>query len=150
MEIRYNKLLGAVFMSLFLLNVNNVQAQTVLEVLKNNGQTSAFAAAIEKAGLTDRLSQDGPYTLFVPENNVFNQLSSNDKGDSNLLLNHVITGKATKRSLKHISNMTCLSGITIEVVEMNNNSVSVQDYPLIRSNIRADNGIIHIIGGVIQ
>lgn len=150
MEIRYKKLLGAVFICSFLLNVSNLQAQTVLEVLKSNGQTSAFAAAIDKAGLADRLSQDGPYTLFVPSNKAFNQLTPNDKSDSNLLLNHVITGKATKRSLKHISNMTCLSGITIEVVEMNNNSISVQDYPLIKSNIRAENGIVHIIGGVIR
>ncbi|MCW9706204.1 fasciclin domain-containing protein [Fodinibius salsisoli] len=151
MELRYKKVLGAIIFSLSLLSITtNLQAQTVLEVLKTNDQTSAFAEAIEKTGLTDRLSQDGPYTLFVPANKAFNKLSVDEQNNSSLLLNHIITGKATKRSLKHISNMTCLSGITIEVVEMNNNSLSVQNYPLISSNIRADNGIIHIIGGVIQ
>lgn len=152
MEFRYKKILGTFFICLFLsnLNIGETYAQTVLEVLKNNAQTSAFSAALDNTGLTERLSQDGPYTLFVPANKAFNKLSADEKSDSNLLLNHIITGTATERSLKHISNMTCLSGITIEVVEMDDNSISVQDYPLIKSNIRADNGIVHIIGGVIK
>lgn len=152
MKFCYRKILGAVFLCLLLshINIGTIQAQSVLEVLESNGQTSAFAKAIDDAGLTERLSQDGPYTLFVPANKTFNNLTADEKTDSNLLLNHIITGTATERSLKHISNMTCLSGITIEVVEMDNNSISVQDYPLIKSNIRADNGIIHIIGGVIK
>lgn len=152
MKLRYKKSLGFLFVCLILSNTNidTIQAQSVLDVLKNNSQTSAFAAAIDEAGLAERLSQDGPYTLFVPSNKAFDNLTSDEKNNSNLLLNHIITGTATERSLKHISNMTCLSGITIEVVEMDNNSISVQDYPLIKSNIRADNGIVHIIGGVIK
>ena len=130
--------------------LNSSHAQTVLDVIKNNSQTSDFASALENAGLNDRLSQDGAYTVFAPSNSAFSKLSASEKQNRNLLLNHLITGTATKRSLQYMSKITSLSGITIEVVRMDDSNLSIQNYPLVKSNIRADNGVVHIIGGVIQ
>ncbi|HLR33178.1 MAG TPA: fasciclin domain-containing protein [Fodinibius sp.] len=125
-------------------------AQTVLEALKNNGRTTEFAAAIERAGLENRFdTRSGSYTVFAPSNTAFNKMNSNEKNNSRLLLNHIITGTATKRSLQYMSKMTCLSGLTVEVSQ-DDNTLSVQDYPLLESNIQADNGVIHVIDGVIQ
>lgn len=151
MEIKYRNLLGAILLFLFLGNITFVQAQTVLETLKNNRQTSQFAAAIERAGLNDRFNQkNASFTVFAPSNSAFNRLSASEKNSSQVLLNHVITGTATKRSLQYMSNITCLSGLTVEVAQMDDNSLEIQDYSIIQSNIRADNGVIHVIDGVIQ
>jgi|SRR5690625_827185 len=126
-------------------------AQSVLEALKNNGRTTEFAAAIERAGLEDRFdNRNGSYTVFAPSNTAFNKMTSNEKNNSQILLNHIITGTATKRSLQYMSKMTCLSGLTVEVAQMNDNTLSIQDYPLLESNIQADNGVVHVIDGVIQ
>ena len=138
------------FVGVFLYGLNTSKAQSVLEVLKQDSRTSAFASAVEQAGIDSRLSNDGPYTLFVPSNKAFNKLSKNERSSSELLLNHIITGTATKRSLQYMSKITGLSGITIEIVKINNNSLEIQNYSLVESNIRADNGVIHIINGVIQ
>lgn len=151
MEIKYRNLLGAILLFLFLGNITCVQAQTVLETLKNNRQTSQFAAAIERTGLNDRFNQkNASFTVFAPSNSAFNRLSASEKNSSQVLLNHVITGTATKRSLQYMSNITCLSGLTVEVAQMDDNSLEIQDYSIIQSNIRADNGVIHVIDGVIQ
>src|SRR5699024_8552385 len=70
-------------------------AQTVLEALKNNGRTTEFAAAIERAGLENRFdTRSGSYTVFAPSNTAFNKMNSNEKNNSRLLLNHIITGTA--------------------------------------------------------
>lgn len=150
MKKRYIKILGAIGLYLFLGSFTFVQAQTVLEVLQSNGQTSEYAAAIGRAGLSDRLEKDGSFTVFAPSNSAFNKITETQKSNSDLLLNHVITGTATKRSLQHMSQITCLSGITVEVAQMNDNSLSIQNYALVESNIEADNGVVHIIDGVIE
>ncbi|SHF51197.1 Uncaracterized surface protein containing fasciclin (FAS1) repeats [Fodinibius roseus] len=151
MKNRCRKFLGAVTLLLLMGSYTTTDAQTVLEVLKSNGQTSQFAAAIERAGLDDRFDQrNGSFTVFAPSNGAFAKISASEKNNSQLILNHIITGTATKRSLQHMSQMTCLSGLTVEVAQMDNNSLSIQNYPLIESNIQADNGVVHIIDGVIQ
>lgn len=126
-----------------------VHGQNVVEKLKNHENTSHFAQALEDANLGDRLTQDGPFTLFAPSNRYFDELSNGQKSDSNLLLNHIFMGMATKRSLKVMSDITCLSGRTITVHE-NGGKLSVDSFVIVNSNIKADNGIIHIIDGVIK
>lgn len=133
---------------LFLWNVS--QAQSVIDVLKNNQRTSQFAAAIERAGLNDRLSDKSTsFTIFAPSNQAFSRLSGNEQNSNQLLLNHVITGSATQRSLQYMKKVTCLSGITINIVE-ENGGLQIQDHPVIESNLRADNGVVHIIDGIIK
>jgi uncharacterized surface protein with fasciclin (FAS1) repeats len=145
------KVLGLLVLGILIIGIQSISAQSVFETLESNGQTSDFAAALENAGLDDRLSgSNESFTVFAPSNSAFAKVDDKIKTNSDFLLNHIITGAATKRSLQHMSQVTCLSGITIEIVKMNNGSLSVQNYPLEQSNIRAGNGVIHIINGVIQ
>src|SRR5699024_1278288 len=147
---RHKKIVSAVCVVLFVSGALNAKAQTVLDVINDDPRISDFATAIKETGLESQLSSGGPYTVFVPSNKAFRKLSGNERSNKELLRNHIITGSASKRSLKYMNNITSLSGITIEVVKSNNNSLTVQSYPLVESNIRADNGVVHIIGGVIK
>ena len=133
-----------------LLLVEVGSAQNVISKLKSNSQTSHFGRALEQANLQERLNQSGPFTLFAPSNAVFDKLSSGQKSDRQLLLNHIFTGMATERSLKAMSEVTCLSGQTLSIVVDNSQRLKVNDVLIVRSNIRADNGVIHIIEGVIK
>ncbi len=142
-------ILGSVFLC-FLLASSNIQAQTVIEKLKSNNQTTQFVEALENSDLADRLKQSGPFTLFVPSNNSFQNLSSGQKSDSNFLLNHILTGMATERSLRAMSDITSLSGKKISIQNQNGENLSIENIQIISSNIKADNGIIHIIDGVIE
>lgn len=127
----------------------SVQAQTVMQTLKNHQETTNFAQALEDANLSDQLNGNGPYTLFVPSNSAFSRLSNSQKLNADLLLNHVFTGMATERSLRAMSNITCLSGQTISVRNQSDRLL-VNDHIILVSNIRANNGVIHIIDGVIE
>lgn len=124
------------------------QAQTVMDKLKSNSQTTEFAEALENANIDNRLNQSGPFTLFAPSNGAFNSLSTREKGSNTLLLNHIFMGMATERSLKAMSEVTCLSGrnLTIE----NGSEMSIDNTRIVTSNIKAANGVIHIIDGVIR
>lgn len=125
------------------------QAQSVIEVLQNNTQTTAFVNALEESNIDDKLADSGPFTIFAPTNQVFNNLPAWQKTDPNILLNHIFTGLATVRSLRVMTNVTCLSGKTITITEINGN-LSVASHDILQNNIRASNGVIHIIDGVIR
>jgi uncharacterized surface protein with fasciclin (FAS1) repeats len=130
--------------------VISVQAQTVMQKLKANNQTTEFARALEDADIDNRINQKGPFTLFAPSNDAFNNLSSIERGNNELLLNHIFTGMATERSLKAMSNVTCLSGRNLTLQEDNEQGLTINSIRIVTSNIKAENGVIHIIDGVIK
>lgn len=147
---KFSKIFGLAFALSLLVTFSDVQAQSILDKLKSNSQTTQFAQALDDAGINDRLSQAGPFTVFAPTNSAFNELSMGQKSDSNLLLNHILTGMATERSLRAMSDITCLSGQTISVQNQNGNNMTIESNRITVSNIKASNGVIHIIDGVID
>ncbi len=134
----------------FLVALSDVQAQSILEKLQSNTQTTQFAQALERTGVDDRLNGSGPFTVFAPTNSAFEELSIGQKSDANLLLNHILTGMATERSLRAMSDITCLSGQTISIQNKNGKNLAIESNRIRVSNIRASNGVIHIIDGVIE
>jgi len=135
-------MISALFLSL------NANGQTVMQELKNHQQTTHFAQALANTDLANRLEQQGPFTLFAPTNKSFDQLLKNQQNDRELLLNHVMTGFATERSLKLMSEVTCLSGHTIKINDGQRLTIGANS--IVQANIKAGNGVIHIIDGVIK
>lgn len=127
-----------------------LQAQTVLDKLKSNSQTTEFAKALENADIDDRITESGPFTLFAPSNSAFNNLSMVEKRNNDLLLNHIFMGMATERSLKAMSEVTCLSGRNLTIQNGSGQELVINDIRIVTSNLKADNGVIHVIEGVIK
>lgn len=149
MDIKNKGKIGALFFMCSLWTLNFAGAQTVMNVLENNSQTTAFAQALEQTGLDERFTNSGPFTVFAPSNQAFNNLSEWQQADESILLNHFFTGRATARRLSVMNNVTVLSGQTVDI-SGNIGNLSVGSYEILEANIRANNGVIHIIGGVIR
>lgn len=149
MKIPAVNILKSIILLFVMAGFTTLQAQTVMQTLNEHQETKSFAQALKDANMSDRLNGNGPYTLFVPSNSAFSQLPNSQKSNSSLLLNHIFTGMATERSLKAMSDITCLSGQTISVGSQSNR-LTVNNNVVLTSNIRADNGVIHIIDGVIK
>ena len=45
--------------------------QNIAEIIISNPQLSTLQSALEKAGLTQILSGEGPFTVFAPTNDAF-------------------------------------------------------------------------------
>lgn len=135
---------------LLLFTFSNVNGQSIMEKLKANSETTQFAQALEDAGINDRLDQEGPFTVLVPTNSAFSDISRGQQSETSLLLNHIFTGMATERSLRAMSDITCLSGKMVSIQNKSGGNLSVDNNRIISSNIRARNGVIHVIDGVIN
>jgi uncharacterized surface protein with fasciclin (FAS1) repeats len=101
-------LLASVFAIPFVGAAGGVQAADLVQTLKEQDQFSTLVGAVEKAGIASSLEGEGPFTLFAPTNQAFEQLpedarsqlmsDKNQEELKSLLENHVIEGRAISAS----------------------------------------------------
>lgn len=131
-------------------------AGDIVETASSSPTFKTFVTAIKKAGLSDTLSKDGPYTVFAPSDAAFDKLPP-DTVDSlmknkiklaQLLEHHVIRGKVTVTEVKP-GEVKALDGGEIKLTS-DNGKVTVDNANITQSDIMADNGVIHEIDTVVM
>lgn len=137
----------------------------IVEVAINAGVVNTLVKAVQLANLVNDLKGKGPFTVFAPTDNAFNAVP---KETLNSLLNdipklkavllyHVVQGKYYSNNVKELLanqkevKVTTLQGgeITITLKGMLSKSIYVNDAKVIKPDVEADNGVIHIIDKVI-
>ena len=134
---------------------------TVVDLAVADGRFTTLVAALQATGLDVTLADhDGTFTVFAPTDDAFAVLGTDTinalLGDlptlSNILLTHVISG-ATIDSVTAFS----LAGSSAETASGTSVSLSISDGSLfinnarvIQTDIKAENGTIHVIDAVIQ
>jgi transforming growth factor-beta-induced protein len=132
-----------------------------VQIASANPDFSILVEAVEKAGLADVLSTQGPYTVFAPTNDAFVSLlgelgaSSLDDIDVNtlksVLLYHVVSGRVFSSDLK-TGPVTSLGGkFNVNVSTLTITDAKGRNSGLVadKLNIQATNGVIHVINKVI-
>ena len=119
------------------------------------GTLSNFLEALSIAGLTDTLSSDEPYTVFMPTNNAFEampgtqeeDLFNNEERLREVLLNHIVKGRYSAANLSDGDQLTTLGGTTLNIEAEDGKYVSGAG--IIEGDLYAENGVIHVMNGVI-
>ena len=127
----------------------------IVKTAQNAGGFSTLLKAAEVAGLVDTLSSGGPFTIFAPTDDAFskvpsetlNALLKDPEKLKGILLYHAVDGKVMSTDLSGIMKVKTLQGqeITIDASE----GVKVNDANVIKADIEAENGVIHVIDKVI-
>jgi uncharacterized surface protein with fasciclin (FAS1) repeats len=130
---------------------------TVVGVATGNKQLKTLAAAIKAAGLEETLAGEGPYTVFAPTDKAFaalppgtvDELLKPENKDklAQLLTYHVVSGKLESASLKS-GDVSSVLGKVI-AVKVQDNKVTVNEAKVIKADVPASNGVIHLIDKVI-
>ena len=131
---------------------------SIYDTLTTYGLTS-LKGAVDNAGLDTALKGSGTFTVFAPTNAAFGALTSVPTGTTlaNVLRYHVLTSTvkasaaiAVATSASPANQVGTLLGadkkITLTVV---NGGLRVNDVPVSSFNIRATNGVVHVIGTVL-
>jgi len=129
----------------------------VVDVAAANGSFKTLTAALKAAGLDQTLASGGPYTIFAPTDEAFAALP---KGTLEKLLMpenrallvqiltyHVVQGENTSSTLKSGPTMT-LEGAPVRV-NVSSSGVMVNNANVVKADITASNGVIHVIDKVI-
>ncbi len=124
------------------------------------GIFKTLVAATQAAGLIETLNTKGPYTVFAPTDDAFAKLPQGTVESllqdipklTSILTYHVIEGKVPAADVIQHKNLTTLQGqdVKIDAVKWHlHKSVKVNDANIIKTDVEADNGIIHIIDKVL-
>ncbi|KAK2846735.1 hypothetical protein Q5P01_009734 [Channa striata] len=128
--------------------------ETMLQILKENGNFKIFLSLMEAAGLTDLLRQEGEYTLFAPSDKAFASLSKTDidllKGDINalrtMLLYHitpsVFIGGGLEAGATNL--IKSFQGSNLKV-KLANNTMLVNSVQVPEADKMASNGVVHFV-----
>jgi len=127
----------------------------VLDVAAEAGQFKTLIAAVNAAGLADTLRSGGPYTVFAPTDAAFAKLPA---GTVEALLKdlpklrqilkyHVLSGKVTSDQASKLASARTILGqdITLRTAS----PLHVDNAKVIKADIAAANGVIHVIDNVI-
>jgi len=130
----------------------------IVDTAVGAGQFNTLAAALEAAGLVDTLKGDGPFTVFAPTDEAFAKLPEGTV-DSLLqpenrdqliaiLTYHVVPGKVYAADVVNLTAATTVNGADV-MIRTSEKGVNVNDARVIKTDIGASNGVIHIIDTVI-
>ena len=164
-EVGMSKLLTYSLALIFLLQAlsvvqaqNEDEQQNIVEVANGTGSHDVLVAALSHVGLDQTLIGDGPFTVFAPTDQAFEDAGVNlDDYDTdsenetlrNILLYHVISGTAVEAS-DVTDGMTAdaANGDSL-VFAVDGENVSVGDAAVTAADVEASNGIIHVIDKIL-
>ena len=132
-------------------------AESLMERCSSISRLQAFSSAVGVAGLADLLRGDGPLTIFAPTDRAFEKIPLDERtallGDSvrlaELIRHHVVSGRVkAPRELKPRS-ATPQFGEDLKLTA-SADGFHVDEARIVKTNIRATNGVIHAIDTVLD
>lgn len=112
-----------------------------------------LAAALTATGLVDTLKGEGPFTVFAPTDQAFEDVAGVTAGLTtqqltDVLLYHVVPGEVDAEAVAGLTTATTVQGEDISI-DTSNGVVLNGNAEVTITDVKASNGIIHVIDAVI-
>jgi uncharacterized surface protein with fasciclin (FAS1) repeats len=127
----------------------------IVDTAVSAGSFKTLAAALQAAGLIDTLKGTGPFTVFAPTDDAFAKLPA---GTVEALLKdipklkailtyHVLAGQVEAKDVVKLAKATTVNGQDVTIGT--SGGVTINDAKVIKADIQAKNGVIHVIDTVL-
>jgi uncharacterized surface protein with fasciclin (FAS1) repeats len=135
-------------------------AADVVDTAAGAGSFNTLVAAVKAAGLTDTLKGEGPFTVFAPTDDAFAKLPAgtvekllmpeNKAQLVAILTYHVVPGKTMSSDIagKKLEVAT-VEGANV-TIDASDGAVMVGNAKVVKADVEADNGVIHVIDTVMM
>ncbi|RWS09610.1 transcription factor SPT20-like protein [Dinothrombium tinctorium] len=140
-----------------------VANKDIIETLKSCNRFDGFVTLADGTGISDLLSKEGPYSVFVPSNEALQKIPDNDLSKirnnmtalKDFLKYHMALGSYYSNDLRDgqfiqsmLANHAIKTGVRVD--GCSRNLVELNVSPLYRADIPATNGVIHIIDWILK
>ena len=133
----------------------SAHAKDIVDTAVAAGSFKTLATALGAAGLVDTLKGKGPFTVFAPTDEAFAKIPKADldallKDKAKLtavLTYHVVPGKVMAADVK-AGKVKTVQGSELTIATAG--GVKVDNATVVKTDIVADNGVIHVIDSVIM
>lgn len=133
-------------------------AKDIVDTAIGAGSFSTLVKAVQAADLVDALKGEGPLTVFAPTDEAFAKVPAatlaallkpeNKEQLKAVLTYHVVAGKVMAADVVKLQSAETLNGQTVKI-RVNSDKVMVNDAQVVKTDIEASNGVIHVIDTVI-
>jgi uncharacterized surface protein with fasciclin (FAS1) repeats len=137
---------------------SNTGDKDIVDTAVAAGSFQTLAKALQAADLVDTLKGPGPFTVFAPTDDAFAKLPAGTLEDllkpenkeklRAILTYHVVAGKVTSAKVVTLSSAKTVNGQDLTITAMGGN-VMVNNAHMVKADISASNGLIHVIDTVI-
>ena len=141
------------------LSMSVAKAADIVDTAIAAGSFTTLVTAVKAAGLVDTLKGPGPFTVFAPNDAAFAKLPAGTvesllKPENKaklvaILTYHVLPGKVMSKDIAGKKMMAK----TVEGAEVSidaTNGVRIDNAKVVKADIEASNGVIHVIDTVIM
>ena len=134
------------------------ETKDIVDTAVAAGSFNTLAKALTAADLIGTLKGEGPFTVFAPTDEAFAKLPAgtlesllkpeNKAKLQRILTYHVVAGKPMVADVVKMHSATAVSGDTITIAT-HGGTVTVDGAKVVKTDIVASNGVIHVIDSVI-
>ena len=139
----------------------NTATLDIVETAMAAKNLTTLVKALETAGLVDTLKSAGPFTVFAPDDKAFaklpagklDELMADPAALKKILSYHVIPAEIMAADAKAMTSPTSpptVEGDTLQVTQGKKGRLMVNGAKVTKGDIRATNGVIHIIDTVLM
>lgn len=137
---------------------NKAGNKDIVDTAVAAGSFQTLAKALQAADLVDALKGTGPFTVFAPTDEAFAKLPAGTLDDllkpenkeklRAILTYHVVAGDFPAAKVIALSSAKTLNGQNVKITGTGGN-VMVNNAHVVKADIPASNGVIHVIDTVI-
>lgn len=134
------------------------QDKDIVDTAVAAGSFGTLAKALQAAGLVETLKGPGAFTVFAPTDDAFAKLPAgalddllkpeNKKKLIAVLTYHVAPGKVTAAEVVKLKSAKTVNGKSITIAS-GSGGVTVDGAKVVKTDVMASNGVIHVIDSVI-
>lgn len=131
----------------------------IVDTAVSAGSFNTLTKALQAAGLVDTLKGKGPFTVFAPTDEAFAKLPPGTLEDllkpenkeklRAILTYHVVPGEVTAAQVVKLKSAKTVNGQMLIIV-VKDGTVMVDNAKVIKTDIMASNGVIHVIDTVLM
>ena len=127
----------------------------IVDIAASAGSFNTLVGAVKEADLVDTLKSDGPFTVFAPTDEAFaklpdgqlEELLQDKEALTKVLTYHVVPGKVTSEEVVNLQSAKTVEGQSVKISV--GDDIRVDNAKIIKADIMASNGVIHVIDTVI-
>jgi uncharacterized surface protein with fasciclin (FAS1) repeats len=131
------------------------QYKDIVDTAVAAGSFKTLAAALQAAGLVETLKGKGPFTVFAPTDEAFAKIPKADLEAlladkaklTRVLTYHVVAGRVMASDVVKLKDAKTVEGQMVKIDA--SNGVMINDAKVVKADIEASNGVIHVIDTVI-
>lgn len=134
------------------------QNRSLIQAMQNQQNLSTFLSLVESARMVGTFDAVGPYTVFAPSNEAFEQLPEgnlemmtsrlNQEELKTLVGQHMVSRRLVQSEIERGARVDMLGGENLHI-RLENGAIMIGDATVVTQSIPAKNGVIHIIDRLI-